>query len=86
MASIAHDPFTSDHGDSGQSNAGAGAGANVRLRNCPSCHNTIAADNFECPRCGCALRWFWVRRLTTWAALLGGGAWILDHYGILGGF
>jgi uncharacterized paraquat-inducible protein A len=76
MASIAHDPFTSDRGDSGSHGAG------VRLRNCPSCKNTIAADNFECPRCGCSLRLFWVRRLATWAALLGGSAWMLERYGV----
>jgi uncharacterized paraquat-inducible protein A len=80
MASIVHDPFTSDHRDS------PSPGANVRLRDCPSCRNTIAADNFECPRCGCSLRWFWLRRMATWAALLGGGAWVLDRYGMIGIF
>jgi hypothetical protein len=75
MASIARDPFTSDRDHP--------AAPNVRLRSCPACKNDIAAENFECPRCGCTLRWFWVRRVTIWGALVAAGTWLLNHFALL---
>jgi uncharacterized paraquat-inducible protein A len=56
------------------------AGYAMKLRKCPSCHDTVGADSENCSRCGVNFRAARNWRIIRWLFILAMLTWAVGHF------